>query len=169
MAEPNRQAFGVADEVDAETIGLPGQRTFRLVTRRGQMTASLWVEKEQLQALGLIMEQQFSRGGRGRAKGDGHALTLAAHFPANPDVDFKVGRLAVAFEEEHGNFVFTANDVEDTENERPPFTFSVPSSQMRDLGEKIGEIVAAGRPRCPLCGAPTDGPHVCPLSNGHTH
>lgn len=169
MAEPSRQAFGVVDEVDAETIGLPGQRTFRLVTRRRQMTASLWVEKEQLQALGLIIEQQFSRGGRGPAKGDGRALTLAAHFPANPDLDFKVGRLAVAFEEEHGNFVFTAQDIEDTDNERQPFTFSVPSSQMSALGKKIGEIVAAGRPRCPLCGAPLDAPHVCPLSNGHTH
>jgi hypothetical protein len=30
-------------------------------------------------------------------------------------------------------------------------------------------VVAAGRPRCPLCGAPIEGKHVCPASNGHVH
>jgi hypothetical protein len=35
------------------------------------------------------------------------------------------------------------------------------------LSARIMEVVAAGRPLCPLCGAPIEGTHVCPASNGH--
>ena len=39
----------------------------------------------------------------------------------------------------------------------------------RSLVARIGSVVAAGRPRCPLCGRPLegDGAHFCPGANGH--
>jgi hypothetical protein len=43
----------------------------------------------------------------------------------------------------------------------------------RDLARRLAahatEIVGQGRPRCELCGRPTepDGNHVCPATNGH--
>ena len=41
--------------------------------------------------------------------------------------------------------------------------------QARRLAAHAAELVAQGRPRCELCGRPTelDGSHVCPSTNGH--
>ena len=51
-------AFGPATRLQAEAIGEPGHRTFRLLVESDDgRAAALWVEKEQLQALGLAVEQ----------------------------------------------------------------------------------------------------------------
>ncbi|MEX0834642.1 MAG: DUF3090 family protein, partial [Nitriliruptor sp.] len=41
--------------------------------------------------------------------------------------------------------------------------------QVRRLAAHCAEVVGEGRPRCKLCGRPTDpdGGHVCPSTNGH--
>ena len=50
--------FGPATRLQAQSIGEPGHRTFRLMVESGDgRAAALWVEKEQLQALGLTVEQ----------------------------------------------------------------------------------------------------------------
>lgn len=167
LAEPNPRDFGDVDEIDVEAIGEPGHRTFRVLVERGPVTASLWVEKEQLQALAVIIEQHSARFARGRSMEERAFLTLGARFPARATVDFKVGRMALGYDERRGKFVFTADDVEDAEGQTRPFTCRATQAQVRAVCAKIAEIVAAGRPRCPLCGAPMEGKHVCPLSNGH--
>ena len=46
--------FGPATRLQAQAIGEPGHRTFRLLIESDDgRAAALWVEKEQLQALGL--------------------------------------------------------------------------------------------------------------------
>ena len=43
-----------------------------------------------------------------------------------------------------------------------------PQARGYELRRQIADVVAAGRPPCPLCGAPMDpAGHVCPRSNGH--
>ena len=167
MAEPSREDLGEVDEIDAESIGPPGQRTFRVLLERGGTTVSLWLEKEQLQALGLIIDQHVARLTRGGASRETAILTLAARFPASATVDFKVGRMALGYDTEHRKFVFSAYDVEDSEETAPKLSCAAAQHQVAALGVKIMEVVAAGRPRCPLCGAPIEGKHVCPASNGH--
>ncbi len=44
--------FAAVDAIDAESIGEPGKRTFRVRILRGDEAAALWVEKQQLAALG---------------------------------------------------------------------------------------------------------------------
>ena len=44
--------FAAIDAIDAESIGEPGKRTFRIRILRDGESASLWVEKQQLAALG---------------------------------------------------------------------------------------------------------------------
>ena len=49
--------LGLATAVDAQAFGQPGQRTFRLRLLGEQAeAASLWLEKEQMQALSLALE-----------------------------------------------------------------------------------------------------------------
>ena len=167
MGEPNLQDFGTVDEIDAEAIGEPGHRTFRIVAERGPATAVLWVEKEQLQALGLIMEQQLARLTRRRQTEARPILSLASRFSGTPTIDFKAGRMALGYDEPRKLFTLTAHDVEDPAEDAPAFTCSASPPQIDALAAKIADVVAAGRPRCPLCGAPMEGTHVCPLANGH--
>ena len=56
--------FGSVSGLEAEAIGEPGRRTFRLRVRSGQQTASLWLEKEQLQALAVALMQVLVRAGK---------------------------------------------------------------------------------------------------------
>ena len=42
--------------------------------------------------------------------------------------------------------------------------------RVRAFTERAMRVVAAGRPACPLCGAPLDpGGHICPRRNGYLH
>ena len=168
MAEPGGRDFGEVDEIDVEAIGEPGHRTFRLLAERGTATACMWIEKEQLQALALIIEQHVARLSGRQPGGASPLLTLAGRFPTRATIDFKVGRMAVSFEQGPGKFIFTAHELEeDPAADRPPLVYSASQAQVRALTAKIVDVVAAGRPRCPLCGAPIEGKHVCPASNGH--
>ena len=169
MAEDGRNDFGLVDEIDAEAIGEPGKRTFRLVAERGENTASLWIEKEQLQVVGQLLEQHLARLA-GRSGSDTQTLlTLAARFPARATVDFRIGRLAVGLDEVRGHFQLSAHAIEDPDGDVPGFSCIATPPQMRALVAKIADVVVAGRPRCPLCGAPMEGTHVCPKANGHVH
>ncbi|HET6317422.1 MAG TPA: DUF3090 family protein [Chloroflexota bacterium] len=173
-------AFGPATRLQAHAIGEPGQRTFRLLVESDDgRAAALWVEKEQLQALGLAVEQvlaEFQGTGAGRPAKQPPVET----FPPNPTVDFKVGRLALGQDEselETGpRYVLLVYDIEGTgaEEEEPsqPATFACRATrdQLRALTRNIAEVVAAGRPRCPLCGEPMDAKdrsHGCVRANGH--
>ena len=48
--------MGSLSEIQAETFGEPGRRTFRLVLGAGQAHCSLWLEKEQLFQLGVYLQ-----------------------------------------------------------------------------------------------------------------
>jgi uncharacterized repeat protein (TIGR03847 family) len=178
-----QHVFGPATRLQAQSIGEPGQRTFRLLVESNEGGAAmLWLEKEQLQALGLAVEQLLAEP-EGRLASTARAVNQPdqASFPDSGALDVKVGRLALGQDEselETGpRYVLLAYDLETTnpeEQDEPsnPPTFAVRATrdQLRALSRNIAEVVAAGRPRCPLCGEPVqrlDQPHGCVRSNGH--
>ena len=168
MSEPVEVDLGDVDEIDAESIGQPGQRTFRILAESGSTTLSLWVEKEQLEALAILIDQQIVSSTPRGIPEQPAILTLAARFPSRPTVDFKAGRLAVGYDERTRRLVFTAHHIDEADEPRA-YQWAASRAQSLALNQKIAEIVAAGRPRCPLCGAPIEGQHVCPATNGRAH
>ncbi len=57
--------LGAAQDIDAQSYGQPGQRTFRLrIIGAAQDSASLWMEKEHLQALNIALTQLLAQLGR---------------------------------------------------------------------------------------------------------
>lgn len=172
--------FGPATRLQAQALGEPGHRTFRLLIESDDgRAAALWVEKEQLQALGLAVEQLLAEF-QGKPGGRPPRQPAPDTFPPNPTVDFKVGRLALGQDEselESGpRYVLLAYDLEgsgsDEEEPTTPATLAARATreQLRALSQNIAEVVAAGRPRCPLCGEPMDSadkPHGCVRTNGH--
>ena len=172
--------FGPATRLQAQAVGEPGHRTFRLLVESDDgRAAALWVEKEQLQALGLAVEQLLAEF-QGHLAVKSPAQPPVESFPPNPTVDLKVGRLALGQDEselESGpRYVLLVYDIESSGSEeeepmqRATFASRATREQLRALSRNIAEVVAAGRPRCPLCGEPMDSkdkPHGCVRANGH--
>ena len=62
-----RHNMGRIDWIGAEAIGVPGQRTFRVLVQSQAGAAQLWMEKEQLQQLAeaiarMVVEIDTERG-----------------------------------------------------------------------------------------------------------
>lgn len=161
--------FGLVDAVDSEAIGEPGKRTFRIRARAGSTSAALWLGKEQLTALGRGISQLLAERAP-RSSAVPPAATIEA-FALNPDVTLVVVRLAIDFMREADRVIVLADDQPGMERGDTP-TFRMELSRRDALGlvRTITQVVAAGRPRCPLCAQPLEGEghHFCPGSDGHT-
>jgi uncharacterized repeat protein (TIGR03847 family) len=170
-----RHNMGRVDWIGAEALGVPGQRTFRLLAYTESSSAQLWVEKEQLQALAeaiarMILEIDTERG---LELGTAQATPAAgkpSDFPASPDIDLQVGALRLRYDSQRDLIALEAFERETPEGEPPAFRCLTSREQMEALQNNSMEVVAAGRPRCPLCGTPLSSegmPHFCPPTNGH--
>src|ERR1039457_3843945 len=56
MTDGRRLNLGVVQQLEAESFGDPGQRTFRLRATTSSGGVDLWLEKEQIVALGAAVE-----------------------------------------------------------------------------------------------------------------
>jgi uncharacterized repeat protein (TIGR03847 family) len=158
--------FGPISRVDADAVGAPGQRTFRLLVTGGEGMALLWLEKEELQALAVAIDQMLARLSR-KPEWKFYGTTIEPYEPpeetvATPGVEFKVGQLSLGYDSDRKMFVLMAHDPEDDPEGPPTFTCLVTSSQLRTLSRRITSVVVGGRPRCTLCGDPIEPEgHVC--------
>ena len=175
--------FGRVELLDAEAIGQPGRRRFRLFARGRGRTAGLWVEREQLQALTDALEQLLAQLTGGEVL---RPLIQAAptdvpgappDFPDHPDVEFQIGDLSLGFDERNNLLALLATPLELIEEQgearvrrsrEPGFAAHFTRDQATRLSQHIQGILAAGRQRCPLCNTPLGPePHVCARQNGH--
>jgi uncharacterized repeat protein (TIGR03847 family) len=171
LADP-REEFGPVKRLQADAVGKPGQRAFRILIESEQGSACLWVEREQLQALAMLIEQLLSgwpaiqiRTASGTA---GRKPPAPAEFPTSPDVDFRVGQLALGYDDRNSLYVLLAHKVDSEAGEEADFACQATRPQLRTLSESITPLLAAGRPRCPMCEAALGaGKHRCARTNGH--
>lgn len=137
--------FGEIDHVTAEAIGEPGQRRFRMVFGAGDTTTILWLEKQQLQALGLAFEQILTHL---------QVVQIAIPFdgqdePAAPSPlgtsEMQVGRLQVGYDEENEQVVLLVHDITTTEEDAPPdFLGRMSQDQAGELAMQIRRVVIVG-------------------------
>ncbi|MDO8615646.1 MAG: DUF3090 family protein [Dehalococcoidia bacterium] len=158
--------LGSARSIEAESFGQPGQRTFRLrVMSAALASASLWLEKEHLQALGMALTQLLAQLGR-EPEAEGLALD---EFPEVADYDFHVGRMAIGFDPADQSVVLQTFDAATEDDDDPTLMVRVPQEQCPALNAQLRRIVGAGRPVCPLCGLSIDASgHACVRANGHS-
>jgi uncharacterized repeat protein (TIGR03847 family) len=160
--------FDVARGIDAQSFGQPGQRTFRLriVGGAGQ-SASLWMEKEQMQAMSMALKQMLSQLEYDQEPPDADA----GEFPVVPDHDFRVGRMGMGFNAADRTVVVYAFElgVADDDEDDPTLRVRLSQEQCASLGVQLDDIIAGGRPVCPLCSLPVEqNGHACVRSNGHS-
>ncbi|MEX0787144.1 MAG: DUF3090 family protein [Dehalococcoidia bacterium] len=160
--------FGRADALDTEAIGEPGQRHFRLRVTSGGDAASLWLEKEQLAALTLAIRQLLEQTEE-TAPAEDELDSPQGGFPEQPNVDFRLGRLGIGYDESARMVTIFAYEAGEDEDAPPTFSCQVSRSQCRVFADHAEEVISAGRPVCVLCGGPIEnGQHQCQRRNGHS-
>jgi uncharacterized repeat protein (TIGR03847 family) len=159
--------YGKALAVDAEAIGKPGQRTFRLLVRSAEGSASVWMEKQQLEAIGLWLGETLQQ--LERDKPTNEPDEEPGDFLNTFDLEVRAGQVGLGYAEEANLFAIQAYDSQTAAEGGPPtFRCLLSRGQSRVLSRTIARVVAAGRRICPLCEMPMDPEgHVCPKSNGH--
>jgi uncharacterized repeat protein (TIGR03847 family) len=158
--------FGRALSIDAEAVGQPGNRRFRLLVQSTGQSASVWMEKQQLAGIGEWFEETIQRLDREQpgSEPDEEPGPIAAIY----DVEFTVGQIGLAYQEEANVFVLQCFDLQSGAQD-PRFRCLLTRGQARVLSAKIVRVVAGGRPICPLCAMPMEPEgHHCARSNGHS-
>jgi len=163
------------------TIGTPGNRTFFLQVTTVDNSLSFKLEKQQVAALcdylgGILTDLPAIHPGS-------FIAPTTAFEPL--DLEWIIGRLAVAYEEADDRLVIVAEELieidedlaESLDFDDPDVLVAIglePASARISLTRAqvaafiaVGaDIVRAGRPACPLCGRPMDpGGHPCPRLN----
>jgi uncharacterized repeat protein (TIGR03847 family) len=168
----------------AGTVGEPGERTFYLQASGSGRTVSVALEKVQVQALAEkldeLLDEVRRRQGTGSAIPPVASTELEDVAPLDTPIDeeFRVGTLALAWDEEDGLVIIEAQSLVESDPEHPvdesaEFTgdllrVRITPAAARSFAKRSQRVVAAGRPPCPLCGNPLDPQgHVCPRQNGH--
>jgi len=152
----------------AESFGEPGDRTFRISAKTDSHLIYIWVEKEHLIQLSLLIFQLSE-------KVSSTNLDEPIELPDNLDADlsiieFKVGNIALEFNPSNQLFVIEAIQDEES-NASTPINIKSKISPpiIIRFAKNALEICAAGRPTCNLCLSPIDKDykHSCPKLNGH--
>jgi uncharacterized repeat protein (TIGR03847 family) len=169
----------------ADAVGQPGERRFRLFVQSARGSAIMWMEKEQLNSLSLVLDQALAQLTEGqvlrteaRAGEQPTPGKMPDSFPKTPDYELQTGQMKLGYDEENAALLLSVVglDIEMDSNDEPQvvmkeddaisFLFSLEDA--RELSTTITAVVNAGRPVCPLCHAPLDGgPHACVRQNGH--
>ena len=169
------------DRITAGAIGPPGERVFYLQGRQADRLVTVLVEKQQVELLSASLVEILARTGKETGEGPGEE-EMGLEDPLLPE--WRAGRLSIGYDEardlvlleceEYVEGLEDDEDDEDDEEDQTPLVepgrirFWASRDQALALARHGAEVVAAGRPRCELCGNPI-GPegHVCPALNGH--
>ncbi len=177
--------FDPPDRFVAGAIGVPGRRTFYLQARSAERVVSVSLEKVQVAVLAERLDRlldELER--RGLAKTTESVPNAAASGPLDEPLNeiFRAGTLTLGWDPEAERILIEARELrpeDEDEDETVEWRDDDPTgpdvlrvrispSVARVFVEAAAAVVAAGRPPCPLCGAPLDPTgHLCPRRNGH--
>ena len=150
------------DWLTAGTVGPPGQRVFYLQARHPGGVVTLRLEKQQVAALCQYLDAMLA--------------DLPPVEPAAADMDlvepvvaeWVIASLGVSYDEEGDRVVLVAEELVEEGEEPARASIRITREQVAAFARHGNEVVAAGRPPCPLCGGPLDPEgHMCPRLNGH--
>lgn len=165
--------FPYPDRCVVGTVGEPGRRLFVLQVSQGNDLASIAVEKQQVAVLArriiTILEQLEDLG---------HVMVSGARVVDRGPLDvpleilFRAGAIGLAWDGTKGAIqleLFSSDlGAEQGEQEQDRILqIWLPPRKAHQFAQRAEEVVAAGRPACPLCGQALEaGGHICPRSNG---
>ncbi len=165
------------EHIVADAAGEPGQRTFFIQARADDELVNLVLEKQEVANLAesvLQLLDELQEKYPDIPPLSTNRETLYPEYPINET--FRIGQLMVGYDEQNDMIWLIAKalvinpsgEVVDPETEEVPTVRLVATrEQMRLMSEHAREIVAQGRPVCPLCDSPIDREgHFCPRTDG---
>jgi len=180
-----RFIFDAPDRFAAAAVGEPGHRTFYLQAVQGRRVVTVGLEKAQVavlaERLALLMAEVERRG---VTLPDGTAAVVTRGLDEPVIEAFHVGSMTLTWDGQRDMLVVEAREITDDEDdedgedaadddaEEGPDMLRVELSAPAARGfiAHASEVVAAGRPPCPLCGLPLNPEgHICPRKNGYMH
>jgi uncharacterized repeat protein (TIGR03847 family) len=181
-----RFIFDTPDRFLADAVGEPGARAFYLQAAKGRNVVTVALEKAQVavlaERLSALLEEIERRGvelpdGSDDPTGEGLQQPLIEAF--------RVGTMTLAWdgssgsvlvearavsEEDVGEAVEAIEDDDDDEDGPDVLRVRLDAPTARGFIAHAIDVVAAGRPPCPLCGLPLNPEgHICPRRNGYMH
>jgi len=184
-----RYIFDPPERFVAGTIGEPGDRTFFLQAREGTRVVSVVLEKVQVAVLAerlrALLDELDLRGiadvgdAPGGASVDVDSDDATLEEPLNEA--FRAGSLTLGWDggaarvlvearaqDEDGEAVDPEDDDDEDDDGPDLLRVRMTATAARSFVARAANVVGAGRPPCPLCGAPLDPQgHICPRRNGH--
>jgi uncharacterized repeat protein (TIGR03847 family) len=163
------------DAITFGTVGEPGQRVFFVQAWAAATVVTLKAEKQQVSGLAAAMQEllndlpsESSPTGAPGLRPPIEQDWVVGAIGLSP-FDEATQRVTILFEEA----IRPSDDDEDDDRDEEPVQgatarIGVTIAQMVALVARGEELVAGGRPNCPLCGNPMDPDgHSCPKTNGH--
>jgi uncharacterized repeat protein (TIGR03847 family) len=123
------------------------------------------MEKQQFQALNLAFAQVLAQ----IDYNERASPSDLSDFPITAEHDFRVGRIGLGFDMSERTVVLDTYEIgNEEEDAEATLRVRLSPGQCAFLVEQLSDIIAKGRPQCPLCGASIDGDqHICIRANGH--
>jgi uncharacterized repeat protein (TIGR03847 family) len=180
-----RYLFDPPERFVAGTVGEPGDRTFFIQARDGARVVSVVLEKVQVAVLADRLGELLAELERRGVETVGELAEVAADDTGPLDEPlneaFRAGSLTLGWDGDAERVLVEARaqaedgeeldpDEDDDEDEDGPdlLRVRITADAARSFVLRATRVVAAGRPPCPLCGAPLDPQgHICPRRNGH--
>ena len=151
----------------AGTVGEPGHRVFYVQVQGDGLVVTLKLEKQQVGALA-----EYLSGLLADLPTVDEAMVPTLLDLVGPIVpEWTVGKLAVAWDDLNDRMVLVAEELLTEEEvdagaEAATARFRVTREQVAGFVDLARDLVAGGRPPCPLCGGPLDPEgHACPRLN----
>jgi uncharacterized repeat protein (TIGR03847 family) len=179
--------FEQPDRFATGTVGEPGNRAFFLQAKDGRRVVSVALEKAQVAVLA-------ERLGRLLVELDRRGIVEDPATPIEPDEKpleeplneaFRATTLTLGWDGDAERILIEARapgededeeaaaetlvEVDDDDEDGPDLLrVRLTADAARSFVERAFRVIRAGRPPCPLCGAPLDATgHLCPRKNGH--
>lgn len=161
------------DRITTDAIGDPGKRVFYIQARKDANLVTVICEKEHVAALAMATDEVLLS----MVDDDADAVVdpdpaieggMELEYPLEPV--FRTGQVNLGYDRASERLVVIAYELMEEGDDAQPSTarFWATLAQMRAFSIHGQEIVAAGRPTCPMCGEPIEpGGHFCPRKNGH--
>ena len=183
-----RFIFDTPDRFVADAVGQPGARAFFLQAAKGRNVVTVALEKAQVavlaERLSALLEEIERRG---------VDLPGGTQDPTGPGLQeplleaFRVGTMTLAWDGASESVLVEARavvdeedgsegddevvEVDDDDEDGPDILrVRLDAPAARGFIAHAVEVIAAGRPPCPLCGLPLNPEgHICPRRNGYMH
>lgn len=178
--------FDLPDRFATGTVGEPGNRAFFLQARDRGRVISVGLEKAQVAVLA-------ERLGRLLVELDRRGIVEDPATPIEPDEQpldeplneaFRATTLTLGWDGDAERILIEARapgedddeaaaetlvEVDDDDEDGPDLLrVRLTADAARSFVERAFRVIRAGRPPCPMCGAPLDATgHICPRKNGH--